>query len=55
MFTGVAQARKTPLVPFFLEPIAADRANFQDDNLHPTAATQPRLLDFVWPHVRALM
>src|SRR3546814_142721 len=25
------------LLPFLLEPIAADRGNFQDDNLHPVA------------------
>jgi acyl-CoA thioesterase I len=55
MFRSVAEARKAPLVPFFLEPIASDRASFQDDNLHPTAATQPRLLEFVWPHLAKLL
>jgi acyl-CoA thioesterase-1 len=37
-----------PLVPFLLEPIMADRANFQDDNLHPVAGAQPALRDHVW-------
>jgi acyl-CoA thioesterase-1 len=55
MFTDVARERGAALVPFFLEPIATDRANFQDDNLHPTAATQPMLVDFLWPHVRKLL
>ena len=55
MFAAVAQARDAPLVPFFLEPIATERENFQDDNLHPTAATQPRILDYVWPQVAKLM
>jgi len=36
------------LLPFLLEPIAADRGNFQDDNLHPVAAAQPALRDHVW-------
>ncbi|HST44336.1 MAG TPA: arylesterase [Luteimonas sp.] len=36
------------LLPFLLEPIAADRTAFQDDNLHPTAAVQARLRDHVF-------
>src|SRR3546814_18651858 len=36
------------LRPFLLEPIAADRGNFQDDNLHPVAGAQPALRDHVW-------
>jgi len=36
------------LLPFLLEPIAADRGNFQDDNLHPVAGAQPALRDHVW-------
>src|SRR3546814_4790805 len=31
------------LLPFLLEPIAADRGNIQDDNLHPVAGAQPAL------------
>ncbi|MFC3714619.1 arylesterase [Luteimonas soli] len=36
------------LLPFLLDPIAADRGNFQDDNLHPVAEAQPALRDHVW-------
>ena len=36
------------LLPFLLEPVAADRASFQDDNLHPTAAAQPAIAAHVW-------
>lgn len=43
------------LVPFLLEPIALDRTAFQDDNLHPTAAAQPKLLDHVWPGLLPLL
>ena len=43
MFADLAREHEVALLPFLLEPIAADRANFQDDNLHPTAAAQPAL------------
>ncbi|WP_232221129.1 MULTISPECIES: arylesterase [unclassified Luteimonas] len=45
----------TGLVPFLLEPIALDRTAFQDDNLHPTAQVQGRLLDHVWPALAPLL
>jgi acyl-CoA thioesterase-1 len=47
-YTALAAQYKLPLVPFLLEPVARDRANFQDDNLHPIAAAQPKLRDHVW-------
>lgn len=45
----------TALVPFLLEPIALDRNAFMDDNLHPTVASQPKLLDHVWPALEPLL
>ena len=45
----------TALVPFLLEPIALDRDAFMDDNLHPTVAAQPKLLDHVWPALAPLL
>ncbi len=45
----------TALVPFLLEPIALDRNAFMDDNLHPTIAAQPKLLDHVWPALEPLL
>ncbi|MHC9084318.1 arylesterase [Luteimonas sp. RIT-PG2_3] len=45
----------TGLLPFLLEPIALDRDAFQNDNLHPTVASQPALLDHVWPALRPLL
>ena len=45
----------TALLPFLLEPIARDRANFQADNLHPVAAAQPRIRDHVWPALAPLL
>ncbi|WP_425456063.1 arylesterase [Cognatilysobacter terrigena] len=47
-YTTVAKSNGATLLPFFLEPIMLDRGAFQRDNLHPTAAVQPRLLDHVW-------
>jgi acyl-CoA thioesterase I len=43
------------LLPFLLEPIAADRDNFQDDNLHPVAGAQPALRDHVWKSLSPLL
>lgn len=43
------------LLPFLLQPIAADRDAYQDDNLHPTAAVQPRLRDHVWSALAPLL
>jgi acyl-CoA thioesterase I len=54
-YTDLARQYRTGLLPFFLEPVANDRANFQPDNLHPTAAAQPRLRDHVWPRLAALL
>jgi len=51
----LAKTFDTALLPFLLEPVAADRANFQDDNLHPTIAAQPKILDHVWPALRPLL
>ncbi len=47
-FKALADQYKLPLLPFLLEPIARDRANFQADNLHPVAAAQPKVRDHVW-------
>lgn len=55
MFAELAEAHGTALLPFLLEPIATDREAFLPDNLHPTAEAQPKLLEHVWPAVRALM
>ncbi len=40
LFKKVARDTGTPLLPFLLEPVAADPAAFQDDGIHPTAAAQ---------------
>lgn len=47
-FSELSKRHKTAFLPFLLEPIALDRANFQSDNLHPVASAQPKLRDHVW-------
>ena len=55
VFRELASQRKVPLLPFLLEPIARDRRNFQDDNLHPVAEAQPALLEHVYPALSPLL
>ncbi len=54
-FTDLAREHKTGLVPFFFEGFADKRAFFQGDNLHPTAAAQPILLDNVWKALKPML
>jgi acyl-CoA thioesterase-1 len=55
LYGDLAREYKLPLVPFFLEDIAADENQFQPDGIHPTAAAQPVLLREVWPHLEPLL
>ena len=54
-FSELAKSHKTAFLPFLLEPIALDRANFQADNLHPVASAQPTLRDHVWKSLAPLL
>ena len=54
-YRDLSKKHQAALLPFLLEPIAANRANFQADNLHPTAAAQLRLRDHVWPALAPLL
>lgn len=54
-FKALADQYKLPLLPFLLEPVARDRANFQADNLHPVAAAQPKIRDHVWSVLAPLL
>lgn len=54
-FGAVAKKHGVALLPFLLEPIKTDRAAFMADNLHPTAAAQPKLRDHVWPALAPLL
>ncbi len=54
-FPDVARKAKVPRVPFLLEGVADKRELFQADQLHPTAAAQPRILENVWPVLEPLL
>ena len=55
MYRDLAREHQVALLPFLLEPVAADRGNFQEDNLHPTAAAQPLLRDHVHAALKPLL
>lgn len=48
VYPAIAKQDKVPLVPFLLAGVADHPELFQADQLHPTAAAQPSLLDNVW-------
>lgn len=52
IYADLGHKYKTALVPFLFEGFAGSRAAFQEDGVHPTAATQPLMLANVW---RALL
>ncbi|MCX7892322.1 MAG: arylesterase [Burkholderiales bacterium] len=54
-FAAVARAEKVPLVPFMLEGVGDRRDLFQPDNIHPTAAAQPIILDNVWKGLEPML
>jgi acyl-CoA thioesterase-1 len=43
----LAKQYGVPLLPFLLDGLAYDLGNFQDDQVHPTAAAQPLIRDRV--------
>ena len=55
MYAQLAKKHKLALVPFLLEGFADQRDLFQPDQLHPTAAAQPRILDNVWPVLQPVL
>jgi len=55
LYREVAARRRVPLVPFLLDGVATERALMQADGLHPNERGQPRLLENVWPRLRALL
>jgi acyl-CoA thioesterase I len=54
-FTDVAERHRVPLVPHLLEGIAERRERMQPDNIHPTAAAQPQILENIWPKLQPLL
>ena len=55
LFARVARLQHVPLVPFLLADVVDHPDWFQSDNIHPTAAAQPTMLDTVWPVLEPLL
>ena len=51
----IAQKYQVSLVPFLLEEVAIYPQLMQTDGIHPTAQAQPRILQNVLPHLKALL
>jgi len=54
-YRKVAERDNVALVPFLLKGLAERPDYFQADQVHPTAAAQPMLLDNVWPVIEPLL
>lgn len=48
VYQQLAQQYQIPLLPFLLVGLTDDLKNFQEDQVHPTAAAQPHIRDTVW-------
>lgn len=55
MYASLADETGATLLPFLLQPIAADRDAFMDDNLHPTVAAQPAIAEHVWQSLAPML
>jgi acyl-CoA thioesterase-1 len=55
VFGEVAEEKKVPLVPFFLEGVGGHPDLMQADSLHPAVAAQGKLLENVWPTLKPLL
>lgn len=55
VFVTVAKTYQLPRVTSLLEGFETERTAFQPDGLHPTAASQQRMLDNVWPHLQKIL
>jgi acyl-CoA thioesterase-1 len=54
-FADLARRYKLAFAPFLLDGIGEKSELFQSDQLHPTAAAQPRLLENVWKALKAVL
>lgn len=55
MYQTLAAQAKVPLVPFMLEGVALESANFQADRMHPLASAHPTILNNIWPQLIPLI
>ncbi|MCU7932427.1 MAG: arylesterase [Candidatus Thiodiazotropha sp. (ex Codakia rugifera)] len=55
VYYDVSETESVPLVPFFLEGVALDRALMQGDGIHPNDKAQPILRDNVWSILQPIL
>jgi acyl-CoA thioesterase-1 len=55
MYKELSGELKVPLVPFMLDGVAQEAANFQADRLHPLATAHPIILNNIWPQFAPLL
>jgi acyl-CoA thioesterase-1 len=55
VYSTLAEDKKVPLVPFFLEGVGGIPELMQADGLHPAVAAQGKLLENVWPTLKPLL
>lgn len=55
IYHELAKKHRAALLPFLLDGIADRREWFQADNLHPTAAAQPMIMEHVWIKLKPLL
>lgn len=55
IYPDLARRHKVALEPFLFDGFADQREAFQNDGLHPTAASQAQMLDNVWRGLQPLL
>ena len=55
VYSDLAEEKKVPLVPFFLEGVGGVPELMQADGLHPAVNAQQKLLENVWPTLKPLL
>jgi acyl-CoA thioesterase-1 len=55
VYSNLADEKKIPLVPFFLEGVGGHPDLMQADGIHPTPGAQDKLLENVWPTLKPLL
>jgi acyl-CoA thioesterase-1 len=51
IFGKVAKETRTPVLEFFIQPVAGHPEFTQADGLHPTIEGQKKIADFIWPFI----
>ena len=55
VYAQAAADKQVVLLPSLLAGISDDPTLLQDDNIHPNAAAQPRVLENAWPTLAPLL